>query len=181
MLAFSFQIVSFYMFLLENDIFPLAVFLVKTACNSHLWLQYIEYTFMSVHLPFWLSLGLVAIKCNKKPFSSFVLAPWWSSSIFSTVVLLLHLTEIKLLVLSLRNTFSSKQIPFSHPHSGSLWAEHSFPFTKVLLLRNIHVLHPSPIKQASQPALYSSQNGQWTSDSWGFWWSGGIWFCDDIS
>lgn len=37
---------------------------------------------MSVHLPFWLSLRLIAIKCNKKPFPSFVLTRWWSPSIF---------------------------------------------------------------------------------------------------
>lgn len=36
LLAFSFQTVSFYMFLVQNDIFLLALLLVKIACNSHL-------------------------------------------------------------------------------------------------------------------------------------------------
>lgn len=43
-----------------------------------------------------------------------------------------------------------------------------FPSTKVLIFRNIPVLHPSLLKQTSQTALHPSQNGQWTSDSWVF-------------
>lgn len=127
---------------------------------------------MSVHLPLWPPLSSVSIKCHQKPFPSFVLALW------SSIFIFFHFP------LAFLSHWDQLPCPISQKHSFYLNRFHSpthilaavglstvFASTKVLIFRNIPVLHPSPLKQTNQTALQPSQNGQGTSDSWVFLWS----------